>query len=510
MRHAADAGAVTGEHYPGRWEDVGTPQRLAELDRSLNVRSAARAPGWRAAAPESFRPALVEGTSRLEPPTMPDIAVHRDRRTQLARSMQQGVAVIPTAPERIRNRDSHYPYRFDSYFHYLTGFPEPEAVLVVVAGESPRSLLFCREKDPEREIWDGFRHGPEAARERFGMDETHPIAKLDELAPTLLENQPSLFCAFGADPAWDGRMTRWLNQVRDRARAGVSAPNEMRDVRSLLDEMRLRKGPEEIALMRRAADIAAAAHVRAMRCARPGLSENVIEAELLHEFRRQGAQGPSYSPIVAAGANACVLHYVQNDAPLRDGDLLLIDAGCEVDGYASDITRTFPVNGRFNPAQREVYELVLAAQRAALDAVKPGASWDEPHAAAVRMLAQGFIDLGLVRGGLERVLEAGDYKRFYMHRTGHWLGLDVHDAGDYKRAGAWRPLEPGMVLTVEPGCYIRPGDDVPEQYWNIGVRVEDDVVVTDAGCEILTSGAPKQAAEIEAIMADARARSTAA
>lgn len=435
---------------------------------------------------------------------MPHVAVFQARRAQLARGMQQGVAVIPTAPERIRNRDSHYPFRFDSYFHYLTGFPEPEAVLVVVAGRSPRSLLFCRTKDAEREIWDGFRHGPEAARERFGVDETHPIAKLDEIAPTLFENQPSIFCAFGADPAWDARIAGWLNQVRERTRAGISAPTGIHDVRSLLDEMRLRKGAEEIALMRRAADIAGAAHVRAMRHVRPGMRENEVEAELLHEFRRQGAQSPSYTPIVAAGANACVLHYVQNDAPMHDGDLLLIDAGCEVEGYASDITRTFPVNGRFSPAQREVYDLVLAAQHAALDAVRPGAAWDEPHEAAVRVLAQGFIDLGLVRGDLDRVLEAGDYKRFYMHRTGHWLGLDVHDAGDYKRSGVWRALEPGMALTVEPGCYIRPADDVPERFWNIGVRIEDDVVVTEAGCEILTGGAPKRAEEIEALMADAR------
>jgi Xaa-Pro aminopeptidase len=441
---------------------------------------------------------------------MPNLSVYRNRRARLALGMREGVAVIPTAPERIRNRDSHYPYRFDSYFHYLTGFPEPDAVLVIVAGDAPRSLLFCREKDPEREIWDGYRCGPEGARERYGVDEVHPIARLDEVVPGLFENQPAVFCAFGADAAWDARITRWLNQVRDRARTGVSAPTEIRDVRSLLDEMRLRKDDVELASMRRAADIAAAAHVRAMRRTRPGMHENEIEAELLHEFRRQGAQGPSYTPIVAAGANACVLHYVQNDAPMHDGDLLLIDAGCEVDGYASDITRTFPVNGRFNPAQREVYELVLAAQRAALDAVHPDAAWDEPHTAAVRVLAQGFCDLGLVRGTLDEVMESGDYKRFYMHRTGHWLGLDVHDAGEYKRDGAWRRLEPGMVLTVEPGCYIRPADDVPERFWNIGVRIEDDVVVTDTGCEILTAGVPKQTAEIETLMAEARAHAAAA
>jgi len=441
---------------------------------------------------------------------MPDISVYQNRRAHLAQGMHRGVAVIPTAPERIRNRDSHYPFRFDSYFHYLTGFPEPEAVLLIVAGDPARSLLFCREKDPEREIWDGFRYGPEAARERCGVDEAHPIGRLDELVPALLENQSAVFCAFGADPAWDDRITRWLNRVRERARAGVSAPTEIHDVRALLDEMRLRKDPDELALMRRAADIAAAAHVRAMQQTRPGMRENEIEAELLHEFRRRGAQAPAYNPIVAAGANACVLHYVQNDAVMRDGDLLLIDAGCEVDGYASDITRTFPVNGRFGAAQREIYELVLEAQRAAIDAVRPGAAWDEPHEAAVRVLAQGFLDLGLLRGTLDQVLETGDYRRFYMHRTGHWLGLDVHDAGDYKRDGAWRPLEPGMVLTVEPGCYVRPAEDVPDRFWNIGVRIEDDVAVTDAGCEVLTAGAPKQVTEIETLMAAARAHATAA
>jgi Xaa-Pro aminopeptidase len=441
---------------------------------------------------------------------MQDTSAHQRRRTALAQGMKEGLAVIPTAPERIRNRDSHYPFRFDSYFHYLTGFPEPEAVLVVVAGDSPRSLLFCREKDAEREIWDGFRYGPEAAKARFGVDESHPIGKLDELMPMLMGNQPALFHAIGADSAWDARVTGWLNHVRARAREGVSAPDRICDVRSLLDEMRLRKGEEEIALIKEAGRIAAAAHLRAMRYVRPGMSENEIEAEFLHEFRRQGAQAPSYSPIVASGANACVLHYVRNDAPLRDGDLLLVDAGCELDGYASDITRTFPISGRFSPAQREVYDLVLAAQSAALEEVKPHRAWDRPHEAAVRVLAQGFLDLGLLQGSLDQVLESGDYKRFYMHRTGHWLGLDVHDAGDYKRDGTWRLLEAGMVLTVEPGCYIRHAENVPERFWNIGVRIEDDVVVTSAGCEVLTSGAPKDPGQIEAVMAEARERAAAA
>jgi Xaa-Pro aminopeptidase len=420
--------------------------------------------------------------------------------------MGEGVAVIPTAPERLRNRDSHFPYRFDSHFYYLTGFPEPDAVLVVIAGEAPKVLLFCREKSEEREIWDGFRHGPDAARERFGFDEAHPIASLDEKLSAALENQPALYYPVGADPEWDARAIRWLNAVRAKARAGISAPDRVHDVRALVDEMRLVKDAQETALMRRSARIAAGAHRRAMQAARPGRTEHEIEAELLYEFRRNGAQFPAYSPIVAGGANGCVLHYVFNDAPLRDGELLLIDAGCELDGYASDITRTFPVNGRFSAAQREVYEIVLAAQRAAMEKVRPGNAWNEPHDAAVRVLAQGMRSLGLLPGTLEEILEKETYKRFYMHRTGHWLGLDVHDAGEYKRAGSWRALAPGMTLTVEPGLYIRAADDVPERLRNIGVRIEDDVLVTDAGCEVLTAEAPKGIDDIEALMRDARAR----
>jgi Xaa-Pro aminopeptidase len=414
--------------------------------------------------------------------------------------MGAGVAVIPTAAERVRNRDSHYPYRFDSYFYYLTGFPEPEAVLVLVAGESPKSVLFCRPRDEEREIWDGYRFGPEGARERFGFDECHPVAELDERLPQLLADQPVLHCHLGDDTRWDERVLGWMNAVRAQVRTGIAAPAEIRDVRRLLDEMRLVKDASELALMRRAGAIAAAAHERAMRMVRPGMMEYEVEAEFLHEFRRRGAQGPSYTPIVAGGANACVLHYVTNEACLGDGELLLVDAGCEVGGYASDVTRTFPVNGRFSGPQRAVYELVLAAQAAAMAEVRAGNAWDRPHEAAVRVLAQGFVDLGLCAGSADSAIESGDYRRFYMHRTGHWLGLDVHDAGDYKREKAWRPLEPGMALTVEPGCYIRPGEGVPEAFWNIGVRIEDDVVVTSSGCEVLTAGAPKTVADIEALM----------
>jgi len=432
-----------------------------------------------------------------------DISIYRQRRERLARALQAGVAVVATAPERLRNRDSHYPYRFDSHFYYLTGFTEPDAVLVVL---SDKSILFCRERDPEREVWDGHRYGPEAARERFGFDEAYPIAALDETLAKLLENQPALAYAVGADAEWDARAMRWLNAVRARVRAGIAAPDRVQDVRSLIDEMRLVKDAHELAIMRRAAAIAAGAHRRAMRAARPGRMEYEIEAELLYEFRRGGAQFPAYSPIVAGGANACVLHYVTNDAPLRDGELLLVDAGCELDGYASDITRTYPVGGRFGGAQRAVYDIVLAAQAAAIGKVRPGSAWNEPHDAAVKVLAQGMLDLKLLQGSLEAVLERETYKRFYMHRTGHWLGLDVHDTGDYKRAGAWRPLAPGMALTVEPGLYIRAAGDVPPELHNTGVRIEDDVVVTAQGCEVLTAEAPKGIDDIEALMRDGRRR----
>ncbi len=434
-----------------------------------------------------------------------DMGVYQGRRAKLAAAMRGGVAVLPTAPERTRTRDSHYPYRFDSYFYYLTGFREPDAVLVILAGENARSILFCRDRDPEREIWDGFRYGPERARAAFGVDEAHPIGDLDKLAPDFLADRGAVHTPLGADPAWDVRITGWINQVRARARTGVVAPSELKDVCATLDEMRLIKGPEEIALMRRAAKITAGAHRRAMRAARPGRVEYEIEAELLHEFRLHGAQGPAYPPIVAGGERACVLHYVENDGALKDGELLLIDAGCELHGYAADLTRTFPVNGKFSAEQREIYQLVLAAQAAAIAAVKPGNLWEAPHRAAVKVLTQGLIDLKLIKEGLEQAIETETYRKFYMHRTGHWLGLDVHDVGDYKRGGEWRALVPGMVLTVEPGCYIRGGEDVPARFGGIGVRIEDDVLVTEGGAEILTEGAPKSIPDIEALVGGADA-----
>jgi Xaa-Pro aminopeptidase len=432
--------------------------------------------------------------------------VHRERRRALLEQMRAqvggGLALVPTAPEVTRNRDSTYPYRFDSYFHYVTGFPEPEAVVALVAGkngtDSDRHILFCREKNAEREIWDGFRYGPDAAREIFGFDEARPIAELDRSLPDLASDQPALFTPLGLFASWDRKVTDVLNEVRARARTGVAAPEEIVDVRAALDALRLVKDEHELRLMRRAAEISAAAHRRAMERSRPGWHEYQVEAELVHEFLQNGAQAVAYPSIVAGGPNACVLHYRDNNRQLQDGELMLIDAGCEFHGYASDITRTFPANGRFTGPQREIYELVLAAQDACLRTLKPGVDFHDYHGVAERVLAQGYIDLGLCKGTLDEVLETGSFKQFYMHRAGHWLGLDVHDAGLYKVKGASQKLAPGMVLTVEPGTYIRPADNVPERFWDIGVRIEDDVLITATGIDNLTLAAPKSVADVEA------------
>ncbi|HWC46366.1 MAG TPA: aminopeptidase P N-terminal domain-containing protein, partial [Casimicrobiaceae bacterium] len=360
--------------------------------------------------------------------------VFRQRRETLLKSMREraggGVALVPTAPEVARNRDSLYPFRHDSYFYYLSGFPEPEAVVALVAGaDGDRHVLFCRDKNEEREIWDGFRYGPDAAREIFGFDEAHPISALPEKLPEIASDRPALFTPLGLFEPWDRRVTDLLNDVRARVRTGVAAPDEIVDVRAMLDTMRLVKDEHELALMRRACAISGAAHLRAMRATRPGMLEYEVEAELVHEFLREGARDVAYSSIVASGPNACVLHYRNNDRQMQDGDLLLIDAGCEYRGYASDITRTFPVNGRFSGPQKAIYELVLAAQLACIDAVAPGVPFNAYHKVAERVLAQGFVDLGLIAGPLDAALESGSYKRFYMHRAGHWLGMDVHDAG---------------------------------------------------------------------------------
>jgi Xaa-Pro aminopeptidase len=431
---------------------------------------------------------------------MSEESIYNERRTHLQSKMQKGIAIIPTAPEVIRNADAHYDYRHDSYFYYLTNFSEPEAVLVLVAGNQPQNILFCREKNLEREIWDGFRYGPETAREHFGFDAAFPIGQLDEKIVELMANQPVLFYPVGADATWDARIIKAREAVKAKSRTGIRAPTEIRDVRELLNEMRLIKDEYEIGIMRRAAEISCNAHRRAMKNTRPGMFEYEIESELVHEFCRYGARHPAYTSIVAGGANACTLHYVGNSARLNDGDLLLIDAGCELDSYASDITRTFPVNGRFNPAQKNVYEIVLAAQAAAIQAAKPGNTWNMPHDAALRVLAQGFIDLKICQGSVDSVIETESYKQFYMHRTGHWLGMDVHDVGEYKMGDQWRTLQSGMTLTVEPGCYIRPADNVPRELWNMGIRIEDDVLITENGNEVLTLAAPKTVGEIEELM----------
>ena len=428
--------------------------------------------------------------------------IYRDRRAALLKQMREqtggGLALVPTAVEVPRNRDSLYPFRHDSYFYYVSGFPEPEAVVALVAGpEGDRQMLFCREKNAEREIWDGFRYGPDAAREIFGFDEAHPIDELNELLPDLAADRPALYTPLGLFAAWDRRVTDLLNEVRNRARTGVCAPGEIVDVRQALDVFRLVKDSHELALMRRAAAISAKAHRRAMERTRPGWYEYQVEAELAHEFLSSGAQSVAYASIVAGGPNACVLHYRDNNRQLQDGELLLIDAGCEYRGYASDITRTFPVNGKFSGPQKAIYELVLAAQQACIDAVKPGAEFHDYHKVAERVLAQGYVDLGLCKGPLDDVLANGSYKQFYMHRAGHWLGMDVHDAGAYQVKGASQKLAPGMVLTVEPGTYIRPADNVPAEFWDIGVRIEDDVLVTATGTENLTSAAPKTVADVE-------------
>jgi Xaa-Pro aminopeptidase len=447
------------------------------------------------------------------------VDVYRARRERLLAALRAqggGVAILPTAPEVMRNRDTDYPFRHDSYFYYLTGFNEPEATLVLDASAKdgePASILFCREKNAERETWEGFRFGPEAAREAFDFDAALPVAALDEEMPRLLAGKPALHYALGTSAELDAQVRAWLAAVRAQGRSGVRAPARAHHVLPLIDEMRLIKDAYEIAIMRRAASISAEAHRRAMRACRPGMREFEIEAELLYTFRRHGAQAPAYGSIVAAGANACVLHYPAGNAIAQDGDLILIDAACELDGYASDITRTFPASGRFTAAQRELYDIVLAAQAAAVEATRPGVSFDAPHQAALKVLSQGLLDTGILDktkfGTLDDVLAQRAYAPYYMHRTGHWIGMDVHDAGEYREAdgpldaqGArpWRTLVPGMALTIEPGLYVRAADGVPERYRDIGIRIEDDAVVTQTGCELLTREVPVGADEIEALM----------
>ena len=455
--------------------------------------------------------------------------IYAARRARFAASLgADGIAIIPTSPERQRNRDSAFLYRFDSYFHYLTGFTEPNATLVITG--DGKSSLFCAPKDMEREIWDGFRLGPTAAPAALGVDTAYSSTELDALLPKLLENKSAVYYPFAMHSGLETQVDGWLTKVRARVRFGALCPETQRDACAVLDEMRLIKDASEQATMRRAAQISAAGHIRAMQKSAQMLREGKdvrefhLDAELLHEFRQQGSQYSAYSSIVAAGANACVLHYRADAAPVKSGDLVLIDAGCELDGYASDITRTFPANGTFTGPQRTLYDIVVASQEAAVAVTKPGCRFIDPHEAAVKVLAQGMLDVGLLDknkvGNLQDVIEKRAYFPFYMHRTSHWLGMDVHDCGGYNELSELgntttrtdplsnevitnrpsRILRPGMVLTLEPGIYVRPAAGVPEQFHNIGIRIEDDAIVNEGGCELISRGVPVKAGEIEALM----------
>lgn len=436
-----------------------------------------------------------------------EIKEFQRRRKRLMDMMgDESIAVIPTAPVRMRNRDVEYPFRHDSDFYYLTGFAEPESVAVLIPGRSSGEfILFCRERDAHMETWNGLRAGLEGATERFAADDAFPIEDLDDILPGLLEDQERIYYTMGNDPAFDQRVLSWVKHVRDQARSGISAPDEFISLNHILHDMRLYKSRYEIKAMRRAAKISAAAHKRAMQVCRPGLTEYQIEAELCHEFLHQGARSAAYPSIVGGGANSCILHYTDNDAELKDGDILLIDAGAEYESYASDITRSFPVNGKFTEEQRLLYNIVLEAQLAAIDAVKPGNHWNQPHEAAVRVMTEGLVKLGILKGKVRTLIKEQAYSKYYMHRTGHWLGMDVHDVGDYKVDGDWRMLEPGMVLTIEPGLYMAPTRGLAKKWWDIGIRIEDDVLVTKDGHDVLSKDMPKTVTDIEAIMASEKA-----
>ena len=414
----------------------------------------------------------------------------------------QSVAIIPTAPVLIRNRDVEFAFRPDSDFYYLTGYVEPEAVAVLIPDRHHGEyVLFCRERDEKMEIWNGRRTGLEGACDIFGANDAFPIEDMDDILPGLLEDRDRIYYTMGNNATFDHLVLGWVNQVRKRIRTGVKSPDEFVSLNHLLHEMRLFKSRDEIALMKKAAKIAASAHKRAMSICQPGMMEYQIEAELLHEFMQNGARSSAYPSIVGGGANSCILHYTENSDELKDGDVLLIDAGAEYDNYASDISRTFPVNGRFTREQRQIYELVLAANIAAIAEVKPGKHWNDPHDTAVNVLTEGLLSLGILKGKLAKLIKEQAYKKYFMHRTGHWLGMDVHDVGDYKLDGEWRKLEPGMVTTIEPGLYFQPYKGLSSKWSNIGVRIEDDVLVTKDGNEVFTREAPKAVDEIEALMA---------
>ena len=424
------------------------------------------------------------------------------RRNQLMRMMgRNSIAIIPTATEQLRNRDVEFPFRADSDFYYLTGFREPDAVAVLIP-KRPHGeyLLFCRERDPDMETWTGKRAGTQGAIDMFDADDAFPVGDIDEILPGLLESCDRVYYTMGSRPQFDQRVMDWINRLREGARTGMRTPDKFVSLEHLLHDMRLYKSRSEIRVMRTAAKVACSAHKRAMQVCRPGMLEYQIEAELLHEFLRAGMV-PAYSSIVGGGANGCILHYTENSAQLNDGDRLLIDAGAEYDCYASDVTRTFPVNGRFSQAQKQLYEVVLAAQTAAIKKVRPGNHWNDPHQAAVRVLTRGLVKLGILKGKPAELIRKDADRRCYMHRTGHWLGMDVHDVGDYKVGSAWRELEPGMVLTVEPGVYIPAGSrGVARKWWNIGIRIEDDVLVTRGEPDVLSDAVPRTVAGIEALM----------
>ncbi len=426
----------------------------------------------------------------------------RRRKTLMSLMEPNSIAVLSAATEKVRNRDAHYAYRQDSDFYYLSGFPEPEAVLVLVPGrEHGEAIMFCREKDRTREIWDGYRAGQEGARREYGVDDAFPINDIDDILPGLLEGRERVYYSLGRDQLFDQQVMNWVNHIRDNVRSGATPPAEFSNLDHLLHDLRLLKSAAEIRVMRQAAEISAQAHCRAMKMSRPGVFEYQLEAEIQHTFMSSGSRSPAYTSIVGSGDNACILHYVDNTRQTKDGDLVLIDAGCELEHYASDITRTFPVNGRFSEEQRAIYQLVLDAQSAALEKVKAGNHWDEPHEASVLTITQGLVDLGLLKGNVDQLIEQGAYKQFYMHRIGHWLGMDVHDVGDYKVGGAWRLLEANMVMTIEPGIYIAPDDETVAKKWRgIGVRIEDDVLITKDGYDVLSKDVPKEIAEIEALM----------
>ena len=412
-----------------------------------------------------------------------------------------GIVIQPNAPERVRNRDVYYPYRSDSDFFYLSGFSEPESVMVLVP-ERPQGevLLFCRERDAEAETWHGRRAGLEGACARYGADDAFPIADLDDILPGLMENKERIYYTMGRYSEFDQRLVGWVNRVTSKGRAGVHAPDQFVSLAHVVHEMRLYKSSQELKAMRKASAIAAQAHRRAMEICRPGMKEYQVEAELLHCFMHNGARSSAYPSIVGGGANSCILHYTENADVLKDGDVLLIDAGAEFDHYASDVTRTFPVNGEFSAEQRVAYEIVLEAQQAAIDEVRPGNTWNEPHEAAIEVITRGLVDMGLIKGRLRKLIDQEAFRPYYMHKTGHWLGMDVHDVGDYKLGDQWRVFEPGMVTTVEPGLYLSTTiKDLPKQWWNIGIRIEDDVLVTETGNEILSAGAPKSIDDVEAI-----------